>query len=261
VTTQSSEPALAPRLGELFLASFQKLASVQPGERVLDLTAREGEALVVAAIRAGETGEVRALESDPARLQAALERARRDGLTGITGEVADPAHIPGPDSYWDVTLSHLALPHVSDPEAMLRESMRVLRPVGRIAVSSWGQRDRCPLLTIFLDAIRPFNPQAVAAADRALFRYAESGVLAVTLAEAGFQDATPERLTEWPAFADVAEYWDVLASDSRLADLVAPLTAEQIAEARQTIEAKTKFYRRRTGLELKVEGIVLVAVK
>ena len=262
MTTPSSDSptTVAPRLGDLFLPSLQKLASVQPGERVLDLAAREGEALAAAAVRSGETGEVHALETDPVRLHAALERARRDGLETITGEVADPARLPGPDSYWDIVLCHLALPHLADADAALRESMRVLRPVGRITVSSWGQRDRCPLLTLFLDAIRPFNP-AVAAADRALFRYGEAGALANTLAEAGFQDATPERLTEWPAFADVDEYWASLVGDSRLAELVSGMDAEQTAAAKAAIEAKSKFYRRRTGLEFKVEGIILAAVK
>jgi ubiquinone/menaquinone biosynthesis C-methylase UbiE len=234
---------------------------VQPGERVLDLAAREGKALAAAAIRSGTTGAVHALETDPVRLQSALDRARRDGMETITGELADPARLPGSDSYWDIVICHLALPHISDAEAALKESMRVLRPVGRITVSSWGERGRCPLLTIFLDAIRPFNTAAVSAADRALFRYAEAGSLANTLAEAGFQDATPERVTEWPAFTDVEEYWTSLASDSRLADLVSGLDDEQVAAAKATIETKSKFYRRGTGLEFKVEGIILAAVK
>jgi ubiquinone/menaquinone biosynthesis C-methylase UbiE len=168
--------------------------------------------------------------------------------------------LPGARSYWDVAICHLAFPHLADPEATLRESVRVLRPVGRIGVSIFGQRERCPLVTIFLDALRPFAP-AAATLDRTIFRYSDVGKLANTLAEQGYEDCVPERITEWPFFAGVDEYWATMSAYSRFAPLVAGLSDHQIAEAKSTIESKTRFYRRRTGMELKVEGAVIAAVK
>ena len=255
-----SDPATSLRLGELFLPTFTKLAAVQPGDSVLDLCARGGEAAIEAAPRSAEQGEQLVLESDRARLDAVLARARDEGVRTLRGELSDASRLPGPDSYWDIVICHLALPQLADPEAALREAMRVLRPVGRIAISIWGQRERCPLVTIFLDAIAPFVPAAVEA-DRALFRYSALGKLANTLAEAGCEDAVPDRLTEWPAFADVDDYWSALAGDPRFAGLVADLSSEQVAAAKAALASKTTFYRRRTGIELKVEGVILVAVK
>ena len=247
-------------LGDLFLASFTKLTSVQPGERVFDICARDGSAVLQAARRAGENGEVLALDRDLAALQDLARRARAEGITSLRTEAGDGRRFPSTDSYWDVVLCHMAFPQLPDPEAALKETLRVIRPVGRLGISTWGQKDRCPLLTIFLEAIAPFVPRA-AEASRQLFRYSEAGALATTLADAGFEDATPERLTEWPTFRDVDDYWTTLATDLRLAELVAPMDADQVAAAKATIEAKTRFYRRRDGLEIKVEGIVLAAVK
>lgn len=250
----------APRLRDLFLASFSKLASVQPGERVLDLCAGDGEAIVEAGRRSGAEGEQLLLDPDAARLDQAVRRARAEGLSDARGEVCDASTLPSADGYWDVVLCHLSLPNLPDVDASLREATRVLRPVGRFIVSVWGERARCPLLTIFLDAVAPYAP-AAAALDKALFRYSAAGALATTLASAGFEDAVPERLTEWPAFTDVEQYWSVLSTDRHLAPLVAVLTPAQIAAVKATIETKTRFYRRPTGLELKVEGVVLAAVK
>jgi SAM-dependent methyltransferase len=252
--------SVAPRPGSLFLATFTKLASVQPGERVLDLHALDGAAALEAARRSGPSGEQIALDTDEARVASLLERARADGIETLQGGVSDATQLPGPDSYWDVVLCHLALPHLVDPEATIREVLRVLRPVGRVAFSTWGQRERCPLVTIFLEAVAPHNASA-RTFDRALFRYAEVGLLARTLGEIGFEDAVPDRSTEWPFFADVDEYWSAMAGDPRFAPLTAHLTDEQIAAAKEQITAKTKFYRRRGGMELKCEGIVLAAVK
>lgn len=254
------EPAIAPRLADLFLPAFTRLAAIQPGERVLDLCSADGETLLAAARRSGEQGEQLALDDDAGRLDALLARARAEGLSTLHGALWDGTALPGPAAYWDVVLCHLGLPHLADPERTLREVHRVLRPVGRVAITVFGQRDRCPLLTIFLEAVAPLNP-ATKALDRATFRYSATGTLAAALAAAGFEDAVPERLTEWPAFADVDEYWSALSADSRLAPLVAGLDGEQIAAAKAAIEARTKLYRRRGGIELKVEGVVIAAVK
>lgn len=248
------------RLGELFLSSFTKLTSVQPGERVLDLGTRDGAAALEAARRSGSEGEVLLLDDDASRLEAALRAARSEGMEWVRGEVSDARSIPGPEVYWDAIICHLAFPQLAEPETTLRETLRVMRPVARLGVSTWGERERCPLITVFLDAVAPFAPAAVEL-SRSLFRYSSPGTLAVTLAEAGYEDATPERFTEWPAFRDVEDYWRTMTLDSRFANLAAGLDAEQIAEAKATIEKKTRFYRRRDGLEIKVEGVVLAAVK
>ncbi|MGD9892901.1 MAG: class I SAM-dependent methyltransferase [Dehalococcoidia bacterium] len=256
---QTESPA-SIRLGELFLASFTKLTSVQPGERVLDLCSRDGAAAREAARRSGSEGEVLLLDSDGARLEAVLAAARADGTDWLRGEVSDARAIPGPTVYWDAIICHLAFPQLAEPETTLRDTLRVMRPVARLGISTWGERSRCPLITIFLDAIAPFTP-AAAQTDKALFRYSEPGKLATTLAEAGYEDATPERFTEWPFFRDVNDYWAAITLDSRFAHLVADLTDEQVAEAKATIDRKTRFYRRRDGIEIKVEGVVLAAVK
>src|SRR3712207_8227190 len=47
-----------------------------------------------------------------------------------------------------------------------------------------------------------------------------------------------------------------ISTDSRFAGLTAGLDAEQVQAAKATLESRSKFYRRRDGLEIKVEGIV-----
>ncbi|MGH2585259.1 MAG: class I SAM-dependent methyltransferase [Dehalococcoidia bacterium] len=260
MSTSPVESTASTRLGDLFLPTLTKLISVQPGERVLDLCARDGTAAIEAARRSGADGEQLVLDTDPIRLAAVLDAAGAEGHTSLRGEQRDAHTLPGPDSYWDVVICHLAFPQLSEPETALKETLRMLRPVGRLGVSTWGQRDRCPLITVFLEAIAPYSP-AAAETDRRIFRYSDAGKLATTLADAGFEDATPERLTEWPSFRDVDGYWTTMVSDSRFAPLVAGLDPEQVAAAKAAIENKTRFYRRRDGLEIKVEGVVLAAVK
>ncbi|OZC01239.1 methyltransferase domain-containing protein [Rubricoccus marinus] len=105
------------------------LAQVQPGERVLipgcgtglDFAHLPPEADVIA-------GDVA-----PGMVRAARAEAARLG-TGIEVRELDAHALDLPDASVDVVLLHLLLAVVPDPEAAIRETARVLRPGGRVAV-------------------------------------------------------------------------------------------------------------------------------
>ena len=257
-TTGAGIRGAAP--AETFLHPFTKLASVQPGERVLDIAPGRGEATLEAAARSGETGEVLVVEADPGSPAAVSTRARVLGLGRVRSAALDPARLDLPDSYWDVVLCHFGLTDLPDPEQALDEAKRVLRPVGRLAISLLGERERCPLVTIFLDALGAHVPAAQGEAHR-LFRYSAPGRLANLLADHGFEDAVPERLTEWTPFRDVDDYWETVTTTTSFGRLAAGLSPEVVAACKTDIERRTRFYKRGGGLELKVEAIILAAVK
>lgn len=247
-------------IAETFLRSFQKLAAVQPGERVLDIWPGAGEALLEAARRSGDTGEVLAVSDSEDVLALAAARAREAGRTNLRTAAGDPANLQSPDAYWDVVLCHFGVAELPDLEAALKEARRVLRPVGRIAVSTLGERGRCPMVTLFADALAPHVP-AVESELRRLFRYGEPGKLAALLADLGYEDASPERLTEWVPFADVDDYWQTMVATSPLGRLARALSPEAVAAAKADLTRKSRFYRRGDGLEMKIEAIVLGVVK
>ncbi len=250
----------AASLAETFLRPFMKLASVQPGERVIDFTPGGGEATLEAASRSGEAGEVLVLERESAASDGVAARARVLGLGNARSSTMDPARLELPDAYWDVVLCHFGLTDLVDPEAAFDEAKRVLRPVGRVVVSCLGDRERCPLVTIFLDAVAVHFPAAKGEAQR-LFRFSAPGKLAMMLAAHGFEDAVPERLTEWMPFRDVDDYWETMATTSSFGHYASDLSEDAVASCKAEIERKTRFYKRGTGLELKVEVIILAAVK
>ncbi len=256
--TLPEPPTAGLSLAAVLLEPFMKLAAVQPGERVLDIACGTGEQTIAAALRTGPQGEVLALSRDPHLLSDLADRARLAGVHWLRTAVMDAGHLDLPDSYWDVALCHLTLPELDDPQATLREVVRVLRPVGRLAISTYGERS--PLLTIFLDAIGTILPEAATVA-RSLFHYAETGHLSRLLAEQGFEDAVPERVSEWVPFTDVEQYWRALSASRPFAPLAARLTPEQARHCRAELERRSRFYRRGSGLELKVEAVMLAAVK
>lgn len=109
--------------------------SVEVGveDEVLDVACGTGNAAITAARRGAE---VTGVDITPLMLNAAREQA---GVIGadIGWMEGDAASLPFPDGSFDATLSCLGQMFADDPEAAAGELVRVTRPGGRIAYTSW----------------------------------------------------------------------------------------------------------------------------
>jgi SAM-dependent methyltransferase len=114
-----------------------RFATVAPGERVLDVACGTG----VVAISAARVGaEVEGLDLTPVLLERARQHATLAGLQ-IQFREGDVEALPYPDASFDVVLSQFGHMFAPRPEVAISEMLRVLRPGGRIAFSTWPPDD------------------------------------------------------------------------------------------------------------------------
>lgn len=111
-------------------------AKVGRGTRVLDLGAGTGNAALEAARRGAE---VLAVEPAARLLEVCRERAAREGLS-IATKVGDAGDIPADDASFDVLVSVFAVIFAPDAARAADEMLRVVRPGGRVLVTSWTPR-------------------------------------------------------------------------------------------------------------------------
>ena len=83
--------------------------------------------------RAVAPGRVVGVDAAAGVIEEAREAAARDGVTGVTFEVADPFALPFDDDTFDIVHAHQVLQHVADPVSALVEMRRVCRPGGLVA--------------------------------------------------------------------------------------------------------------------------------
>jgi len=114
-------------------ARLVKHANVRAGQEVLDVACGTG----VVAITASRLGaRVRGLDLTPELLERARENARIAGAEIAFAE-GDVEAMPFPDATFDVVLSQFGHMFAPRPDVALGEMLRVLKPGGTIAFSTW----------------------------------------------------------------------------------------------------------------------------
>jgi arsenite methyltransferase len=111
------------------------LASLSPGEVVLDLGSGGGIDVLLSARRVGPGGKAYGLDMTDEMLELAHANRREAGVENVEflkGEIED---VPLPDDHVDVVISNCVINLSTEKERVIGEAYRVLKPGGRFAVS------------------------------------------------------------------------------------------------------------------------------
>lgn len=114
-----------------------KEVGIKPGFRVLDYGCGRGSYIIAAAELVGKSGKIFALDIHPLAIKSVQSIASKKQLANVETICSD-CRTGLPDNSVDVVLLYDILHTLSDPNGVLEELHRVLKPNGILSFSSGG---------------------------------------------------------------------------------------------------------------------------
>jgi ubiquinone/menaquinone biosynthesis C-methylase UbiE len=221
------------------------------GDRVLDACCGSGASAIPAAQRVGARGFVAGIDLSERLVTLARAKAADRGLGNVTFRVADMLDPNVPESPFDAVVCVFGIFFVPDMAEGVRALWRMVRPGGRLAITTWGPRFFEPATTIFWRSIRDVRPDLyksfnpwdritdAAALDRLL---REGGVLNAHLVAESGEHPIPSPEAWWAVVMGTGYRGTVEQLDDRQLEHVRAANLDYVRQSRlSAVEANVVY--------------------
>jgi SAM-dependent methyltransferase len=207
----------------------------QPGHEVLELSAGPGDTGFLAAELIQPGGTLITSDVVPEMLTVAQHRAQAQGIRNVRFRQIDAEVIDQPAASIDGVLCRWGYMLMPDGEAALRETRRILRQGGRMALAAWtGPEDNQWSAIPFSELVSRGLTASPDPDEPGQFAWATEGVVVEQLEAAGFVEHEVAAVAFTLAYASLDDWWDATSSMStRFSDASAAMDAA----TRDTIKA------------------------
>jgi len=162
----------------------------QPGDTVLELAAGTGDTGFDAAERVAAEGRLISSDFAPTMLDEARKRGAERGIENVEFEVIDATEMELEDDSVDGVLCRFGYMLMTDVEAALSGTRRVLRPGGKVSLAVWGSPEKNPFFMIPAISLiqRGHMPPPEPPPAPGLFSMADPERIKALLRNAGFEE-------------------------------------------------------------------------
>jgi SAM-dependent methyltransferase len=213
---------------------FLAWVDVAPASRWIDVGCGTG-ALTSGIVAACDPAGVLAVDPSGDFVGRASAAVRDERVTFSVGS-ADA--LPAVDSSVDAVVSGLVLTFVPDPDAGVREAVRVARPGGCVGAYVWDYAERMDLMRRFWDAAATVDPVASEKDEGRRFSLANPTALERLWRRGGLKDVAVAAIDVPTIFRDFDDYWGPFLTGVGAAPAYAvTLDPERLAAVRERLRS------------------------
>jgi SAM-dependent methyltransferase len=180
----------------------------QPGHGVLELAAGIGDVGFLAAELIEPGGTLITSDLVPEMLTAAQRRAERLGLTNVRFRQIDAEAIDQPAASLDGVLCRWGYMLMSDAEAALKDTRRVLKPGSRVALAAWADPDDNPWTVLPVNELMERGLVEPMPPGPGQFAWAPEGAIEEVFDAAGFVDYEVASVAFTMRYPSVEAWWE-----------------------------------------------------
>lgn len=136
---------------------------LKPGLTVLDVGCGTGASALPAAERVGPDGTVLGVDLAEKLLEQARTKAAQRHLQNVEFRLGDITGLGFPDQQFDAIISVFSVFFVPDMEELVRELWRMVKPGGKLAITTWGHFFFEPVYSVWCEAVRAERPDLYSA--------------------------------------------------------------------------------------------------
>jgi SAM-dependent methyltransferase len=225
-------------------------AALQPGETVLELACGAGRVGLQAAERVGPGGTVLCSDFSEEMVGAVEARIANLGIGNARAQVLDAQSLDLESDFFDAVLCRFGYMLMADPQRAIGESLRVLRPGGRLILAVWGVADANPWLSLILNAtMSQLGAPPPEPGTPGPFALGDPERLQQLLRTAGFADVAVAEIDTEQTYDSLEAWWQqILEVGGPLAALLAALSAEEVETIKMAALDSGRPYLRDGGV-------------
>ena len=230
--------------------------NLREGARVLDVCCGTGSSAIPAAELVGPSGFVIGIDLADRLLALAREKARRRALENIAFRAADMLELDYPAESFGVVLCVFGIFFVPDMSAAVRQLWRLVRPGGKLAITTWGRNVLEPANCLFWRSVRELRSE-LPIPSTPWDSIADPKGLRQMLRDGGAKAVEVIAENKWHPIRSPEDWWTIVLGSGRRKG-IEQLTPEEVTAVRETNLA---FIRDRRITRLGTNALHAIATK
>ena len=180
--------------------------NLKPGMNVLDVCCGTGASALPVAAAVGPTGKVIAVDLADSLLELGRVKAEKASLDNVEFRHGDMTAVEFPDDSFDAVVCVFGIFFVPDMETQTAELWRMVKPGGKLAITTWGPNFFAPVYEVWQSEIQRVRPDLFSSFSP-WDRITTPDAVAKLFADAGIPDAQIEPEQGHVSLSTPQDFW------------------------------------------------------